>query len=416
MILDLGAGNGWLSYRLAQRHHTVATVDLLDDQLDGLAAHVHYDAGFTPIQAEFDRLPLAGQQADLVIFNASFHYSTDYVATLREALRVLRLDGATVIMDSPLYHDASSGARMVQEREARFQELYGFAGNALPGENYLTYARLDELATALGLRWRKVTPFYGWRWALRPWKARLLRRPRAGALPPAHRGKVPHMRRQWWRLWLRARFLLFQRHRFGRLVLEEVGGTPLLVLPEVFNPRLFRTGEALAQALNGQLIPPGSTVLDMGTGSGIGAIFAARWAQRVVAVDVNPEAVRCTRINTLLNRVERIVEVREGDLFGAVPGELFDVVLFNPPYYRGAPQSRLDHAFRSPDVIERFAAGLKHHLRSGGHALLVLSSDGDVHSFLRSAGRRRLADRNGMGEGLAERSAGDLSGSWLPRR
>ena len=223
------------------------------------------------------------------------------------------------------------------------------------------------------------------------------------------------MRRQWWRLWLRARFLLLQRHRFGRLVLEEVGGTPLLVLPEVFNPRLFRTGEALAQALNGQFIPPGSTVLDMGTGSGIGAIFAARWAQRVVAVDVNPEAVRCTRINTLLNRVERMVKAREGDLFGAVPGELFDVVLFNPPYYRGAPESGLDHAFRSPDVIERFAAGLKFHLRSGGHALLVLSSDGDVHSFLRRAGRRRLADRNGMGEGLAERSAGDLSGSWLPR-
>ena len=180
VILDLGAGNGWLSYRLAQRQHSVAAVDLLDDQLDGLAAHVHYDSRFTPIQAEFDHLPLAGQQADLVIFNASFHYSTNYVATLREALRVLRLDGATVIMDSPLYHDASSGARMVQEREARFQELYGFAGNALPGENYLTYGRLDELATALGLRWRKTTPFYGWRWALRPWKARLL-----GAREPA---------------------------------------------------------------------------------------------------------------------------------------------------------------------------------------------------------------------------------------
>ena len=31
------------------------------------------------------------------------------------------------------------------------------------------------------------------------------------------------------------------------------------------------------------------------------------------------------------------------------------LVLFNPPYYRGVPRSALDHAWRSPDVIERFS-------------------------------------------------------------
>ncbi len=173
-VLDLGAGNGWLSYRLAQHGHHVAAIDLKTDTLDGLGAHIHYGTDFIPIQAEFDRLPLVEGQVDLAIFNASFHYALDYTTTLTEIWRVLRDDGQVVIMDSPVYHDPASGEQMVREREAQFQEKYGFPSNALPSENYLTYARLDELAQTLGIRWTLIRPFYGLRWALRPWKARLL--------------------------------------------------------------------------------------------------------------------------------------------------------------------------------------------------------------------------------------------------
>ena len=175
-VIDLGAGNGWLSYRLAQRGHAVAAIDLLTNATDGLGAHVHYDAAFTPIQAEFDRLPFVGDQIDLVIFNASLHYSTHYETTFSEALRVLRSDGLLVILDSPLYRSADSGAQMVREREAAFTRTYGFPSNTLPSENYLTEQRLHELSEMLHLRWTIIQPFYGWRWALRPLKARLRRR------------------------------------------------------------------------------------------------------------------------------------------------------------------------------------------------------------------------------------------------
>lgn len=175
-VLDLGAGNGWLSYRLAARGHQVAAVDLLTNPFDGLGAHIHYDVAFTPVQAEFDRLPFVGDQVDLAVFNGSLHYALDYATTLAEALRVLRPDGRLVIMDSPVYRDAASGEQMVREREAQFEQMYGFPSNAIPSENYLTYDRLDELAGMLGLDWQIIEPFYGWRWALRPWKARLLRR------------------------------------------------------------------------------------------------------------------------------------------------------------------------------------------------------------------------------------------------
>ena len=198
------------------------------------------------------------------------------------------------------------------------------------------------------------------------------------------------LKRALWRGWLRGRYLLFQRHRHNRLALEHVAGRPYLVLEEVFNPKLFYTSEFLVASFDPHLIPPGSRVLDMGTGSGIGAVAATQLAEHVTAVDINPSAVRCARINALLNQVEKQIEVREGNLFEPVQGERFDVVLFNPPYYRGTPRNALDGAFRAEDVMERFVAGLPGHLAAGGHALVVLSSTGDTASFLRACGAAAL--------------------------
>src|SRR4051812_989685 len=90
----------------------------------------------------------------------------------------------------------------------------------------------------------------------------------------------------------------FLRRRLGRVALEEIDGVPLVVLPEVFNPAVFRTGALLARAVAAwtpppELRPEEVRVLDLGTGSGVGALFAARRGFRAVAVDVNPQAVRC---------------------------------------------------------------------------------------------------------------------------
>lgn len=177
-----------------------------------------------------------------------------------------------------------------------------------------------------------------------------------------------------WRLWLTWRFRLFQRHRHRRLTLEHVGDMPLLVLPDVFNPTLFHTSEALVERLAGVPVKPGMAVLDMGTGSGVAAIAAARRGARVVAVDMSPEAVRCARINALLNRVEDSVEVRCGDLFEPVRGERFDLVLFNPPFYAGTPRAPWEYAWRSEGVLDRFARELPAVLNPSGCALVIVSS------------------------------------------
>jgi HemK-related putative methylase len=187
----------------------------------------------------------------------------------------------------------------------------------------------------------------------------------------------------------------FLRRRLGQVTLEAVDGVPLIVLPEVFNPVVFRTGTVLARTVaSSPWARPraeGSRALDLGTGSGVGAVFAARRGHRVVAVDLNPEAVRCARLNALLNGLEDRIEAREGDLFAPVAGEIFDLVLFNPPFFRGEPRSRIDQAWRGTDVLERFAAGLPGALAPGGLALLLLSTDGDGPALLDALERRGFA-------------------------
>jgi release factor glutamine methyltransferase len=177
-------------------------------------------------------------------------------------------------------------------------------------------------------------------------------------------------------------YRLIGKDRYDDYCLERIGDSTFLVLPSVFNPKVPRTGEFLASMLDASRVSRDSRVLDMGTGSGVCAVFAAKHAARVVAVDVNPVAVRCAGINAVLNHVEDRIEVRQGDLFAAVPGEQFDLILFNPPFLRGTPRDDRDRAWRSSDIAERFAAGLRDGLKPAGYALVLLSTFGDAGHFL----------------------------------
>jgi methylase of polypeptide subunit release factors len=201
-------------------------------------------------------------------------------------------------------------------------------------------------------------------------------------------------------------YRLTGKDRYDDFRLERVQGAPFAVMPSVFNPKVPRTGEFLASVLDSRLVNPDAEVLDMGTGSGVCAVLAARHARRVVAVDINAEAVRCAGINALMNHLEHKIEVRHGDLFAPVAAERFDLILFNPPFLRGAPRDDRDRAWRSSDVAERFAAGLGGRLKPGGCALVLLSSFGDAGCFLEEFSKRNLgisvlAERRFINEKMA---------------
>lgn len=178
-VLDIGAGNCWLSYRLALRGHRPVAVDICRNAYDGLEAAAHYEAVlpefFTRVEAEMNSLPFEDGQFDVAIYNASFHYSTDYVRTAREALRCLRPGGTILVIDSPTYEHGHSGERMRLERHKAFAARFGRRSDSLPTGDYLTPAIMSDL-TALGVRWTRHLAWYGVRWWWRPVIAKVRKR------------------------------------------------------------------------------------------------------------------------------------------------------------------------------------------------------------------------------------------------
>jgi SAM-dependent methyltransferase len=179
-VLDLGAGNCWLSYRLAEMRHQPVAVDIFSDPRDGLAAARHYPVEFPLVESDFDRLPFPDAAFDLVVFNASFHYSSDYSRTLAEARRCLRPAGRVLILETPVYRLRQHGEWMRSERQVYFEQQHGFRSEALRSIEFLDEPMLDQLARDLGITWKIHRPWYGLGWMLRPWKARI-----CGRRPPS---------------------------------------------------------------------------------------------------------------------------------------------------------------------------------------------------------------------------------------
>ena len=117
---------------------------------------------------------------------------------------------------------------------------------------------------------------------------------------------------------------------------------------------------------------PIEAALDLCTGSGIHAVLAAAHAKRVVAVDVNPRAVQCTRFNALASGADHL-EARLGDLYEPLGDAQFDLITANPPFVpspRDSLQYR-DGGRSGEDVQQRIIAGLPRHLAPGGMCQIV---------------------------------------------
>lgn len=195
-ILDLGAGTGWLSNRLAHLGHRPCAVDISCDDRDGLGAARHFEAAWPRLQAEFDYLPFPDASFDAVVFNASLHYSSDYARTLGEAARVLRPRGSIVVLETPVYRSEASGRKMVEERHAAFLQRYGTRSDSAASIEYLTWKQLDGLAREMNIRWKIIFPWYGLAWSLRPWIAKIRRKREPSRFPILQATLTPAPSRQ----------------------------------------------------------------------------------------------------------------------------------------------------------------------------------------------------------------------------
>lgn len=181
-VLDLGAGNGWLSYRVALEGHSATALDIRTDAVDGLGAAEPFvsraPGQIERVAASFEAIPLPDAGVDIAVFNASLHYALDLDGALAEAARVVRPGGQLAILDSPFYRRERHGLAMVAEKRAGAAQRFGAAADtllALPFIEFLTAGRLEAASAGLDLTWRRRRVRYPLDYELRPLRAALSR-------------------------------------------------------------------------------------------------------------------------------------------------------------------------------------------------------------------------------------------------
>ncbi len=170
-------------------------------------------------------------------------------------------------------------------------------------------------------------------------------------------------------------------------------GLTLYVPPQV--QPIYGMSHLLGEAVLAE-VHPGDRVLDMGTGCGVNGILAARAGADVLALDVNPEAVRASQDNARRNGAADRFEVRFSDVFDAVDPAAdgpFDVVVFGPPFRWFQPRDLLEMATADPGyrALTRFMREARLHLSDRGRLLVFFGSSGDL-SYL-----QRLIAEEGFG-------------------
>ncbi|MFL5267150.1 MAG: 50S ribosomal protein L11 methyltransferase [Stellaceae bacterium] len=211
------------------------------------------------------------------------------------------------------------------------------------------------------------------------------------------RQTVPHGR---WRRRLRKAIHLFSYHLILKRRTTRVtraAGFRLIVRPTVFHPRCFITSEFFASFI-GRLDLSGMRVADVGTGSGILALAAARaGAEHVTAVDVNPNAALTAAENARANgHSTRLTAVCSNLLSAFAPVALFDVIISSPPSFPGEPRDIADRAWHAGpnyrDVVPLFDQA-RERLAPGGRLYLLVSSDSDLDLFSALITRARFRTR-----------------------
>ena len=188
-----------------------------------------------------------------------------------------------------------------------------------------------------------------------------------------------------WRRLLRRFIFFFSYHLIlnrRNIRTTSAAGFRLRVRPTVFHPRYFLSSEYFAGYIDG-LDFKGKSVADVGTGSGILALAAARaGAASVLAVDINPNAVLSAQENAQLNGFADRINVACMDLLAEVPPQpTFDVILSSPPKHAGEPRDLADGGWHAGPQYRNVAAlftQARARLKADGCVYVMVSSDSDL--------------------------------------
>jgi release factor glutamine methyltransferase len=167
-------------------------------------------------------------------------------------------------------------------------------------------------------------------------------------------------------------------------------GIDLLVEPGVFHPGYFYSTKYLLEHLS-QLDLKSKSLLELGCGSGLISIHAAKQGAVVTSSDINKTALSALERNARANHVD--LTILHSDLFGNLPQIKFDVIVINPPYYKGAPKTEGQYAWYCGENYEYFSelfATIKNYVHATSIVAMILSEACPMTQI------RALAARHGI--------------------
>lgn len=155
-------------------------------------------------------------------------------------------------------------------------------------------------------------------------------------------------------------------------------GVSLEVPPEVFHPGFFFSTKFLLRAVS-RLSLNNRSLLELGAGSGLIAIYASMHGATATASDINPVAIEYLHKNRLRNQAS--LRVIHSDLFTNIPLEAFDIIAINPPYYKQDPHSPEDYAWycgKKGEYFENLFNGLGNYMHEQSVVLMTLCDGCDL--------------------------------------
>lgn len=155
-------------------------------------------------------------------------------------------------------------------------------------------------------------------------------------------------------------------------------GISIVVFPGVFHPGLFFSTKLLLKYFE-KIDLHNKYVLELGAGTGLISIFAAKKGGFITASDISLTAVYNVEKNIKMNDAN--VEVVHSDLFDDVPHRRYDYIIINPPYYRKTPTSEKEFAWFGGDDFQYFRKlfnQLGSNYYENTNAIMVLSDEADL--------------------------------------
>ena len=187
------------------------------------------------------------------------------------------------------------------------------------------------------------------------------------------------------RLFFLVSYPLYFKRKLSRTNTTTLFGFELTIPPTVFHPRFFFSSKILGRYID--LLPlSGKHVLEIGAGSGVISLIAARRGATVWSVDINPMAVACTKTNAEKNNLSHRVTAFESNLFQSVARDLrFDYIVWNPPFFPEEAHSDGEMAWKAGlgyRVLGECAREAESFLSPGGKLVVILSSQCNLDEIL----------------------------------